>query len=256
MSQDRITLVCEGQTRGPDLRWLGLALEKLAESVELARDVDLVPAGSKANLSAMVRGMRKSLGTRRVYAVRDRDFLLADLLGKDEPDGVYSLMRHCIESYMAEPAVLEAVFGSNGMEARLVALAERRFWPDLCRAVLDALGYELRQRRLHLEDDVPASKADVIQIAKLKLDVFRDELAAKPLPVDALVESFERDMRSAPVWMRVNGKGLLRSLAGELDAATLPGGDIEARLFAWCARNGPPAPLVLEMRQLLERLPP
>ena len=142
MSPDVVTLVCEGVPDGPDVRWIGLVLGKLAESFEPASRIRPLPAGSKADLGATVRGMRKALRTPHVYAVRDRDYLRAELLGKDEAGGVYALTRHCLESYLVEPELLEAALGLHRAEEKLLAIAERRFWPDLGRAVLDAIGYE------------------------------------------------------------------------------------------------------------------
>jgi hypothetical protein len=198
--------------------------------------------------------MRQALRSSLVYAVRDRDFLPTELLGKDVPAGVYSLERHCLESYLLEPAVVEAAFGLRDVEARLFALAERRFWPDVGQAVLDALGYELRKDRPHIEADAPADKTEMTRTLKAKLQAFRDELAAKPLDVEGLVERFEHDLRSAPVWMRVHGKELLKSLATSL-GASVPGGDIERELFKWCSNREPPAPLVAEVKRILESLP-
>lgn len=255
MSQDEITLVCEGEPRGRDIRWLNLALGQLAASFELAGRVRVVPSGSKADLGATVRGMREALRTRRVHAIRDRDFLRAGLLAKDEQAGVYSLQRHCLESYLVEPDLLEVSLGLHRAEEKLLAIAERRFWPDVGRAVLDALGYELRKDRPHLDDDMLGTKADVTQAVKGKLQIFRNELAAKPLDVEALVEQFERDMRADPVWTRVNGKALMKSLAGELDPSVLPSGDIEAQLFKWCSANSPPVPFLVEVKRLLQSLP-
>src|SRR5689334_5108220 len=106
MSQDEITLVCEGQQRGRDVRWLNLTLSHLAQSFEPSGRVRPVPGGSKADLGATVRGLREVLGTQRVYAIRDRDFLRAELLTKDLAAGVYPLERYCIESYVIEPDVL------------------------------------------------------------------------------------------------------------------------------------------------------
>jgi len=101
MSRGDISLVCEGEPGGRDINWLGLVLGELAESFELASRVRVVPAGSKANLSATVRGMREALGTRHVYAIRDRDFVPTDLLTKDVPSGVYSLERYCLEARLS-----------------------------------------------------------------------------------------------------------------------------------------------------------
>jgi hypothetical protein len=254
MSQDEVTLVCEGEPRGRDIRWLNLVLGHLAASFEPAGRVRVVPSGSKADLGATVRGMREALRTRRVYAVRDRDFLRGELLAKDEPAGVHSLQRHCLESYLVEPAVLEEVFGLDGAEARLADMAERRFWPDVGRAVLDAIAYELRRDRPHLGEEEPSDKAEVTRVVRLKLQLFRDDHAARPVDVDALVTQFERDMRSAPLWTRVNGKELMKALAGDLGPA-IPGGDIEAALFRWCSNASPPSPFVAEVKALLERWP-
>jgi hypothetical protein len=249
MSQDEITLVCEGVR---DLRWLPLVLGQLAETFEMAGRVRVVSAGSKADLAATVRGLRESRRTRHVYAIRDRDFLRAELLAKGEPAGVYSLQRHCLESYLIEPELLEVALGFHQPADKLLAIAERRFWADVAHAVLDALGYELRKGRLHLDDETPSDKAEVALAVKSKLDIFRADLAAKPLDVEALVALFESDMRSDPVWTRVNGKALMKSFAGELEPSMLPGGDLEARLFKWCSSNGPPQPLIAEMKRLLE----
>jgi hypothetical protein len=253
MSQDEITLVCEGEPRGRDIRWLNLVLGHLAASFEPAGRVRVVPSGSKADLGATVRGMREALRTRRVYAVRDRDFLRNELLAKDEPAGVHSLQRHCLESYLVEPSVLEEVFGLHGAEATLLQMAERRFWPDVGRAVLDAVAYELRRDRPHLGEDEPGDKAEVARIVTSKLQHFRDAHAAKPVDVEAWVERFERDMRSTPVWMRVNGKELMKALAGDL-GASIPGGDIEGALFRWCSNASPPGPFVAELKRLVEVL--
>jgi hypothetical protein len=224
----------------------------------------VVPAGSKADLAATVRGMREALTTPemrkaretpRVYAVRDRDFLRAELLGKGEPDGVYSLVRHCLESYLLEPEGIERALGLSGVEEQLLTLAERRFWTDVASAALDTVGYDLRKEgRLHLEKDAPADKAEVKHLVAARRATFVAGLTAKSVDVEALVDAFERDMRSAPLWTRVDGKELMKSFAAQLGKEVLPGGDLEARLFTWCSKNGPPAPFVAEVKCILERL--
>jgi hypothetical protein len=255
MSQRDVVLVCEGQPRGRDVRWLNLVVSTLAESYELAGNVRLVPGGSKADLGATVRGMREALRTPRVYAVRDRDFLLAELLGKDEGAGVYSFERHCLESYLLEPETVESALGVHGVAEKLRTLAEDRFWSDLARATLDAVGYELRRERLHLEEEIPASKPEVTRIVKAKLVAFLEDLAANSLDIDALVTSFEHDIVAGPLWTRVNGKELMKSLAAALGTSVLPSGDIEAELFKWCSKNGPPTPFVAEVKRILQGLP-
>jgi hypothetical protein len=260
MSRLDVTLVCDGVPKGPDLRWLSLVMSTLAESYEPASGVRVVPAGSKADLGAAVRGMRESLrkpesaGAPRVFAVRDRDFLRAEHLRKDEAAGVYSLERHCLESYLLEPATVEAALGVSGVAERIQALAEARFWADVATAVLDAVGYELRKDRLHLDGGVPADRAEATRIVDAKLLAFRKDLAEKPVDVDEMVGSFERDMRSAPLFTRVRGKELLRTLAAALGPGVVRGGDIEAALFKWCTENGPPAPFVADVGQILKRM--
>ncbi|XXX82307.1 hypothetical protein WMF30_26465 [Sorangium sp. So ce134] len=256
MSQDELTLVCEGEPRGRDTRWLTLALGHLAltESFEPAARVRVVPSGSKADLCATVRGMREYLKTRRVYAIRDRDFLRTELLAKDVSAGVYTFERHCIESYLVEPCVLEAVFGVSAVEDKLSALAERRFWPDVGRAVLDAFGYELRRDRPSLGGEAPASEADVVSLVAAKIESFRAQLAARPLDASALVGVFARDMRMSPLWTRVHGKELLNAIENELRDSGHNAADLESRLFKWCSQNSPPGPLVAEVKRLLVTL--
>jgi hypothetical protein len=249
MSLKAATLVCEGVMGGRDHRWLALVLGELG-----AGHVNVGPAGSKANLGATVRGMREALTTPRVYAIRDRDFLRAELLRKDEADGVYSLERHCLESYVLEHEVLEKALGLSGVGAQVLALAERRFWPDVARAVLDDVSYKLRRERLHLEEDEPTDRAEVAELVKARRAVLVSKLAAEHMDVEALIDSFELDMRSAPLWTRVNGKELMKSFAAQLGKQVLPGGDLEAKLFTWCSENGPPSPFVAEVKRILERL--
>jgi hypothetical protein len=254
MKQVEITLVCEGHARGRDVRWLNLALSELAQTFEPATFVRVVPGGSKADLGAAVRGLREATRSLRVYAVRDRDFLRAHLLAKDEAHGVHSLERHCLESYLIEPRVVEAALGQADVETLLLALARRRFWPDLARAVLDDLGYAMRKPRPSLEGEMPVNKDDVVRIAIAKLDALRRELAVLPLDPAQLVEAFEVDMNVGPVWTRVNGKALMADLENDLGNEVLPGANIEGRLFKWCAENSPPGPFVADIKKLLETL--
>ncbi len=88
MSLGEITLVCEGEPEGRDIRWLGLALDKLG----VAKAVEISPSGSKANLVPTVRALRAQAQA-RVYAIRDRDFLHATLLEKNLGDGLFPLRR-------------------------------------------------------------------------------------------------------------------------------------------------------------------
>ncbi len=254
MSQVEITLVCEGPPQGRDVRWLNLVLSQLAESFEPASFVRVVPGGSKADLGAAVRGLREARGSRRVYAIRDRDFLRANLLTKDVDHGVHSLNRHCLESYLVEPRTVEEAFGLRDVEARLLALAQQRFWPDVAGAVLDDLGYSMRKPRLSLDRETPASKEEVTQTVTSKLDDFRRELAELPLDVAALVDLFALDMNVVPLWTRVNGKELLKQLEKELGNSVLPGGELERHLFKWCAEHGPPEPFVADVKRMLESL--
>jgi hypothetical protein len=194
--------------------------------------------------------MQEGRFSKYVVAIRDRDFLQARLLDKDKPH-VHSLRRHCLESYLLEPDLLEKALGVTDAERKLLALAEDRFWPDVARAVLDAIGYELRRDRLGLGDELPVDKANVASIVQSKLDSFRSDLVSKPIDIQTLVDAFAVDMRSDPLWMRVNGKALLKTFAANLEPKTLPGGDIESTLFRWCAENGPPHSLVNEVHENL-----
>ena len=60
MSQLEVTLICEGEPQGRDQRWLGLVMSTVAECrTSRQAAFEVVPAGSKADLGATVRGMRE-----------------------------------------------------------------------------------------------------------------------------------------------------------------------------------------------------
>ncbi|AGP37235.1 hypothetical protein SCE1572_23780 [Sorangium cellulosum So0157-2] len=189
-----------------------------------------------------------------MYAIRDRDFLRTELLAKDESAGVYSFERHSIESYVVEPSVLEAVFGVSGIEDKLSALAERRFWPDVGRGVLEHFAWELRRDRPSLGGEAPASEADVVSLVTAKIESFRAQVAVKPLDAPALVGAFARDMRMSPLWTRVHGKDLMNAVEKELRDAGHNAADLESRVFKWCSQNSPPGPFVAEVKRLLVTL--
>jgi hypothetical protein len=121
-------------------------------------------------------------------------------------------------------------------------------------AALDDVGHALRKDRLHLDGAAPADRAEATRIVGAKLEAFRKDVAEMPLDVDAIVGSFERDMRSGPLYTRVRGKELLKSLATELGTGVVKGGDIEKALFTWCSEHGPPEPFVADIKQILERI--
>lgn len=260
MSQDEMTLVCEGQPRGRDVRWLGLVMGQLSETLDIAGKVRVVPAGSKADLGAAVRGLRESLRTARIYGIRDRDFLRRDLVAGQRAGDVYPLDRHCLESYLIEPSVVEAALGARDVATIVEQLAAARFWRDVARAVADDISYRCREV-FRLSMSAPAEAIGSAEQAAAHISA-----AIQPLParitaampdVSALVQSFAEDMRSAPIWTRVDGCELMNGLERELRRSVLAGGDIEGRLFRWCSENSPPLPLLEAVKQaLLSRAAP
>ncbi|MEZ4310315.1 MAG: hypothetical protein R3F14_19925 [Polyangiaceae bacterium] len=252
---DDVWLLCEGEPRSRDVRWLNLVLAELANSSDLAARVRVMPSGSKADLAASVRGVRAALGSSQVYAVRDRDFLRAEILDKDTAAGVHALRRHCIESYLVEPQVLERALGISNAEEKLDALARERFYPDLGRAVLDALGYEIRRDRPRLGDRIPSSTGEVVAICADELKSFWAAGSSKDTDIAGLVRAFEEDMRADALWTRVNGKELMKSLAKDLNDSIPGGRDLESALFHHCSQNTPPEGLTAEIERILNALP-
>lgn len=245
MSLGEITLVCEGEPEGRDIRWLGLALDKLG----VATAVEIAPSGSKANLLPTVRSLR-ALGRAGVYAIRDRDFLHATLLEKNLDDGLFPLQRHCLETYLLEPDLLEAAVGVREMRAKIERLAEERFWLDVGRAVLEDFAFLLRSSRPTFDDEdgMPVDWSETEKKLKAKLEEFVGHIE---LPdVAAVVERFAQDMQDACKWTRVDGKELFKAVEKELAL----GGGLERRLFVWCSEKGAPDALVRDVRIALEKL--
>lgn len=245
MSLGEITLVCEGEPEGRDIRWLGLALDKLG----VAKAVEISPSGSKANLVPTVRALR-ARGQARVYAIRDRDFLHATLLEKNLGDGLFPLQRHCLETYLLEPELLEAAVGAREMKSKIEQLAEERFWLDVGRAVLEDFAFSLRTRRPTFDDEdgMPVDRSETERKLKSKLEEFSGHL--KIPDVAAGVDRFQHDMQDDPKWTRVDGKSLFKAVEKEL----APGGDLERKLFVWCSEKGAPDALVRDVRLALEKL--
>ena len=253
MTARNVTLLCEGEPNGEDIRWLGLALESLGE----AGRVDVVPCGSKANLRPSLEARRRwHAPSTAIVAVRDRDFLTDDLLNKDLGAGIVPVSRYCLESYMIEPSLIEEVFTITGVEALLCSMAERRFWTDVGRAVLDAYAFDVRNRRglLSVEDESFDGRDDVVVVVREKIEAFVGSF--KVPDVATMVIRHESDMRQGAIWARVDGKELLKSLQIELQRGGLLAAHegLETRLFGWCEARGAPSALAADLRHALARL--
>jgi hypothetical protein len=253
---DEVRLVCEGVPGGRDVRWLNLVLSDLADRWEVAGHVRVVPAGSKVGLLGTLHGMREALGTSRVYAIRDRDFLPSELLAKRRTAEMHVLERHCVESYLVEPALLDEVLGMRDGERTLGVIADRRLWLDVGRAVLEDIAFAMRSARPSMDrNPPPTSKDELTGALEAAVAEFARELPGKIEGVATRVECVEQDMRSCPLWTRVDGKELLAELERELvTRRVLRGGNLEAWLFGWCAEHGAPRPLVVEIESALRRL--
>jgi hypothetical protein len=253
MALGEITVLCEGQLEGRDIRWLGLALD----AAGLSRSIDVTPAGSKTNLKPTILGLRQSLQTRRVYALRDRDFLTTDLLTKDLDAGICPLRRHCLESYLLEPLLLESAFGITGIEKILTERAGARLFLDVARASVEDFAFSLRGLRPSFDSDAPRTIEEAVEAVQRVISEFIAGLVAPDAAT--LTDRFAKDMQADRLWTRVDGKALLGEIEQYLRGSVLPGGDIEGRLFKWCATNGPPSSLVEDVRHalgVLSALPP
>jgi hypothetical protein len=172
------------------------------------------------------------------------------LLEKDLGRGVSPLQRHCLETYLLEPDLLQNAVGARDVRSKIEQLAENRFWFDVGRAVLEEFAFSLRGRRptLHDTDEMPTDRNATEQKLRAKLEEFTAHLE---LPdVATVVGRFQQDMEAPDKWTRVDGKELFRAIEKEI----APGGDLERRLFFWCSENGAPEALVGDVRIALEKL--
>lgn len=166
----------------------------------------------------------------------------------------YPLRRHCIESYLIDPPFLESAIGATGVAGRLEEMARQRRWHDVCRAALDEAAYEVRGERPKLAS-APGSLEQAIDVVRQALSTYEGSIhaALRRRDAEGRVRAFDEDFSAdGPLWTRVDGKELLASLELSLrPSPALRGGNLANRLLRYAEQEGPPAPLVEDMKELL-----
>ncbi|MDI1429590.1 hypothetical protein [Polyangium sorediatum] len=269
---NEIDLLCEGVPEGLDVRFLEMARFAVQKTLPFAARVGIFDAGSKLDLVPSVRARRTLFKKGYVFAVSDRDFLIRPLLEDRrakaldlaiEGEGLkrltaYPLRRHCIESYLIEPAFIEHALGISGVSDVLAQMAERRRWIDIVRAVLEDVAYKARQARPRLGDALPTCEGEAVRIVAEKIHAYRDAIQRQTQQEEpsSLVRMFADDFDDdGSLYTRVDGKELLGELRTWLDQqGLLPGGDLHTALRHHADRHGPPLPLIEEVAVLVEKI--
>ena len=223
-------LFCEGIAGGLDVRLIEFALFEIQRSDVRASRIRVLPAGSKGAVAAVVKAMRS---VRPTVGVCDRDYRPAWLLRQHregvEQKGQFPLSRHCIESYLVEPALLLGlgVWSIAEAEAVLTEEAERLVWDCAAMGVV-----ERYNRQHHRQLSVPSatgliSRSQVVESVGRELNTLRDDVERFSagfdigIAVDELVQDFQDD---GPQWTRVDGKKLAKRVSVRLGKAVPRGG--------------------------------
>lgn len=260
---DGITVLCEGIDQGLDVRLLEIVRNALQSDVPVATRINFRPAGSKADLAPMIRAHRQSRNTRLVFAVRDRDFLPRVLVDEhrvkafaDADTLPFPLSRHCLESYLLEPAFVMAALGLADVQAQLDVLAAARHWVDVGRAVLDDAGWHVRRVRLDLAGN-PTTEIEARELVRAAVQAYTTHLSDGRALTRAMTKFDDvlADFAQDALWCRVDGKELLVALEGQLrSAGKLPRGDLLEHLLRHAEKAGPPAPLMDDLRVVFARV--
>jgi len=237
--------------------------EAVAKKVAIARKVDFRPGGSKVNLAPAVADHRRVHSTQLAFAVRDRNFMPAQLLqknrelalsGKTPPP--YPLRRHCLESYLLEPAFVRTAIGVD-IHAKLGEMVEARRWTDVCRAVHEDVAYRVREPRPSTKAK-PASEEEAVEAVREALRQYNEKVDASREEIDAaaIVHAFASDFDAdGPLWTRLDGKKLMGAIEQWLgNESLLPGGDLKKKLLDHAKLHSVPEPLASEMEELIRRI--
>lgn len=265
-----VHVLCEGQPNGLDVRLLERARWEIEQKgrIEWVRRLAFFPAGGKGELRAAL-GARRNLHSGKgvlVLAIRDRDFLRANAVQTDRLAAVaqagegtnakpWPLSRHSVESYLLEPSLLAAVGIADEITATVPHLAERQFWRDAARSVLEGLYLRARRIRPRVEHATPslvdrATAIDAVQRAVTAwLRDSQDQFGQTGATIGAELDLDADDFRRDPLEHRVHGKDLLAALA---ELAKL--GDLKDQLVRHVERHEPPEALVDDLRRFLEQL--
>jgi hypothetical protein len=261
---DEILLFCEDEENGPTVRVLEVAVQALRREVSLAASIAPRPVGGKSDVKVRMRHTRQVGGC--AFGVRDRDFLERNLLDKQRRRALstdaksaeaWPLCRHCIESYLIEPAFLASVVpGRTEAEWHdvLEELAAARRWADLVRAALTDARWQMSRldwphaRAVSSREEALAEIAiQCAEMAKVAGEALSEKCVCAKL--EALDADFAAD---GPLALRVDGKELLRALGARLkEEGQEPKAGLLGALLSHAERNACPGPLVNEVRELL-----
>lgn len=251
-------IFCEGVAGGHDVILLEAARISLLSTYPLAEDIDVRPAGSKANLGPLIQTFKDAPSA---FGIRDRDFLPRQIVAQQRAKSLrpYPLSRHCIESYLLDTVTFTAATGvrAEDFEAARDAEAELRIWRDASQGTLDQF---VARHRLNpgLGIGIPSDQDSAISQIETALNVFSAEIDHRLASFDvaaelsALVTDFKDD---GPLWTRVDGKALLFAIRKRLD----PHGRLGERkafvrrLVTRAERHPPPA-LRADLAALLETM--
>lgn len=262
-----LVLLCEGVAAGPDVRLFEAARHALAGRHRIASAIEVFPASSKADLMPTLRALQSVRGPNcRIVAVRDRDFLTTESLTSmragaqtSPPTAAYPLARHCLESYLIEPAFVEAAAGypATAVERLLRSTAEVRVWNDVVRAVLEARAFKARKLRPTTSQGAKDRDTAIERISEA-LAGWSDDLAdiRNTEYVGAEVDAWYAGMAANEPWTRVDGKELMAALERQLRNLGLPqgGGGLRSHLLRHAEQHVPPEPFVAELSALFTAL--
>ena len=262
---DDILLFCEDKAQGTTVRLLEFAVQALRRDLPLASSVEPRAVGSKSNVKVRFHFARHD--GLRAFAVRDRDFLERSLLDKHRKSAIapglnpeaWPLRRHCIESYLIEPAFLAALVPGRTIaewEALLEELAQARRWLDLTRAALIAARFQMTRLEWPSADLLVSTRDQAVTEIARQCEKMSDvaQSALNESTVCAKLEALEKDFADdGPLAHRVDGRKLLTALGARLSSEGLePKGGLGPALMGHAERNGCPRPLLDEVRAVLE----
>lgn len=272
LRREEITLFCEDRAKGRSEKILDAALQELRRDLPAAASV--VPIGISSKDDVQVRAKFARQERYRALGLRDRDFLQRPQVDDYRRHAFHKdhvhvrpwpLTRYSIENYLLDDDVLgAAVSALDGavLRAAVDEAAAARRWLDVARGTVDDLDWRLRRIEREPIDqggvsDRESALSAVRRAAELRLrslaDASAEERLAKKL--DALALDMESD---GPLRHRVDGRELIVDLERALaltHAAALPAGGLLSALDR-SARDRPPAALLTDLRELLERIPP
>ncbi len=203
-----ITLFCEDVPSGLSKQILQRVFDN--QFSEFNNRIKVEGVGSKTIIDGTLAEARKK--GELCFAIRDRDFLSEELVSERSanPFGnakARSLQRHCMESYLLDDAAL-----TDNQRALRDQEAASRKWLDIARAVKETGVYKIRNRKVEPPLDTEGVTDENSALCSLR--AFFENLGSL---VDCSTEltQVKVDFERHPLWTRVDGKALLKSLRGQ-----------------------------------------